>query len=383
MPRRRKDGRILKYTLKSGATRYMIKGYIGTDPATGKQIRVTRQGFKTYSEAEQMLSKYLADNGTSIEKAAAEKANRKTVLDTFKLWFPLYRTTVKESTAAKTLEKFEKHILPTFGDFYISRLPVDKVQTFVTILAGQMVSYDKVIAYFKKLICFAMIQGYTDNDPFSQVIMPNIKKKTKHRKNYYEKDELLSFLKAARKTNLKIYTYFLILGSTGLRRSEALALKWSDIDFKNNILSVNRTAALGINNRQLVQAPKTPKSRRVVPISDNLRQTLLSFKAERAKQGIHRQYIFGSFKDEPPYPARVYDWQKKVYQRAPGLRHITVHGFRHSFASLLIEQDKSIKPTDLQHLLGHEKVTTSLDIYTHVTKEGAKKVTRAINNLNL
>lgn len=383
MPRRRQDGRILKYTLKSGATRYMIKGYIGTDQATGKQIRVTRQGFKTYTEAEQRLSKYLADNGASIEKAAAEKANRKTVLDTFNLWFPLYRTTVKESTAAKTLQKFEKHILPVFGDYYISRLPVDKVQDFVTVLAGQMASYDKVVAYFQKLIRFAKVQGYTDNNPFAKVVMPNVKHKSKRRKNYYEKDELLEFLAAARQTNLKTYTYFLILGSTGLRRGEALALKWSDIDFKNNILKVNRTVALGINNKQIVQTPKTPKSRRAVPISDHLKDTLLAFKAERAKQSIHRQYIFGSFKDEPPYPARVYDWQKKVYQQAPGLRHITIHGFRHSFASLLIEQDKSIKPTDLQHLLGHEKVTTSLDIYTHVTKKGTDKVTRAINDLNL
>lgn len=383
MPRRRQDGRILKYTLKSGAARYMIKGYIGTDPATGKQIRVTRQGFKTYTEAEQRLSKYLADNGASIEKAAAEKANRKTVLDTFNLWFPLYRTTVKESTAAKTLQKFENHILPVFGDYYISRLPVDKVQDFVTALAGQIASYDKVVAYFKKLIKFAKVQGYTDNNPFDKVVMPNIKRKAKHRKNYYDKDELLEFLKAARKTNLRTYTYFLILGSTGLRRSEALALKWSDIDFKNNILTVNRTVALGLDNRQILQAPKTPKSRRAVPISDHLKDTLLAFKKERAKQGIHRQYIFGSFQDEPPYPARVYSWQKKVYEQAPGLRHITIHGFRHSFASLLIEQDKSIKPTDLQHLLGHEKVTTSLDIYTHVTKKGADKVTKAINDLDL
>lgn len=383
MPRRRKDGRILKYTLKSGATRYMIKGYIGTNPATGKQIRVTRQGFNTYTEAEQTLSKYLADKGASVEKAAAEKANRKTVLDTFRLWFPLYKTTVKESTAAKTLQKFEKHILPAFGDYYISRLPVDKVQDFVTTLAGQIASYDKVVAYFQKLIRFAKVQGYTDNNPFDKVVMPNAKRQTKRRKNYYEKDELLQFLAAARQTNLKIYTYFLILGSTGLRKSEALALKWSDIDFAHNILTVNRTSALGIDNKPIIQAPKTPKSRRVVPISDHLKDTLLAFRAERAKQGIHRQYVFGGFKDEPPYPARVYDWQRKVYEQAPGLRHITVHGFRHSFASLVIEQDKSIKPTDLQHLLGHEKVTTSLDIYTHVTKKGKDKVAKAINDLDL
>lgn len=383
MPRRRKDSRISKYKLKNGFEGWQIKAYLGIDPATGKEIRISRRGYETYTAAEQALSKFEADNGRSVAKAAQEKANRKRVIDVFNLWFPLYKTTVKESTAEKTLQKFESHILPVFGDYYISRLPVEKVQEFVTALAGQIASYDKVVAYFKKLIRFAMVQGYASTNPFDKVVMPNIKREPKNRKNYYEKDELLEFLRAAKKTNLRTYTYFLILGSTGLRRSEALALKWSDIDFKNNMLMVNRTAALGMNNRQIVQAPKTPKSHRIVPISDNLKDTLLAFKAERAKQGIHRQYIFGSFKDEPPYPARVYSWQKQVYEQAPGLRHITIHGFRHSFASLLIEQDKSIKPTDLQHLLGHEKVTTSLNIYTHVTKQGADKVTKAINDLDL
>lgn len=383
MPRRREDPRITKYKLKNGFVGYQIKAYVGTDQATGKKIKITRRGFKTYTAAEQVLSRYLVDNGASALKEKQEKTNRKKVIEVFNLWFPLYQSTVKESTAAKTLQKFENHILPAFGNYYISRLPVDKVQAFVTGLAQQIASYDKVVAYFKKLIRFAMVQGYTDNDPFSKVIMPTTKRKTKQHKNYYEKDELLEFLRAARKTNLKIYTYFLILGSTGLRKSEALALKWSDLDFAHNILTVNRTSALGMDNRQLVQAPKTPKSHRAVPISSNLKDTLLAFKKERKKQGLHRQYIFGDYKDEPPYPARVYDWQKQVYEQAPGLRHITIHGFRHSFASLLIEQDKSIKPTDLQHLLGHEKVTTSLDIYTHATKQGEDKVIKAINDLNL
>lgn len=384
MPRRRQDKRITKYKLKNGFEGYQIKAYLGTDPATGKQIRITRRGYETYSDAEQALSGFLADRGQGVTKVAKEKANRKTVDEVWQLWWPLYFTTVKESTAAQTLNVYINHIKPVLGDYYINRIPPDKLQSYATQLAQEFSGYKNVLAHLRQLIKFAMVQGYADKNPFDRVIIPkNSPKRKTNRKNYYEKDELAAFLKSAKEINPKFYTYFLLLGTTGLRQGEASALQWPDIDFKNRLLTVRRTLAHGLNSRQLIQTPKTKQSYRTVPISQHLSDTLLAYQDWQTNKLGLRKYIFSGFYDRPPRPSNVYVWQNRVLKNAPGLRKITIHGFRHSFASLLIESDSSIKPTDLQHLLGHASVNTSLSIYTHATKVGKDNVTNAINHLGL
>ncbi|MCW8103705.1 tyrosine-type recombinase/integrase [Lactobacillus mulieris] len=74
-------------------------------------------------------------------------------------------------------------------------------------------------------------------------------------------------------------------------------------------------------------------------------------------------------------------WLEAIYNKAPkDLKHIIVHGFRHTFASLL---NPYIKPSDVQAILGHETVEMTLNIYTHVTNQSKKKVAQSINDLNI
>ena len=83
------------------------------------------------------------------------------------------------------------------------------------------------------------------------------------------------------------------------------------------------------------------------------------------------------------YPQAPDDWIYVIYHHDKTLRRITPHGFRHTLATLLYQGDSRIKPQDVQLLLGHSKVTTALNIYTHVTNENKKTIEDSINNLDI
>ncbi len=76
-------------------------------------------------------------------------------------------------------------------------------------------------------------------------------------------------------------------------------------------------------------------------------------------------------------------WLDEIYARNDDLRHITIHGFRHTFASMVFSSNSEIKPTDMRDLLGHETVEMSLNIYTHVTDQSKQRIQETINKLDL
>lgn len=103
--------------------------------------------------------------------------------------------------------------------------------------------------------------------------------------------DLEEFLAAAREYDITAYTYFKLLSSTGLRRSEALALAltWKDIDLTKNTLSVNRTLAYELNSKTIMQTPKSKISKRILPISTNLHEDLIVY---QKSQKIIYKYLF-------------------------------------------------------------------------------------------
>ena len=365
MPKR--NPAIRKYTSK-GKTKYKFQVYLGQDES-GKSINTTRSGFDSYAQASAAFNRLKAQG---LRAKAPKKA---TVDEVWTLWFDSYKGGVKESTASKTLTSYRVHIVPTFGDKKISSIKTPAVQLWANQLAGQLVNYKVVVRLLGSLFEFAKRLDYCKDNPVKQIIMPKATSRPRRdvSKNYYDKDELQRFLKDAKEVGTRVYAFFLLLATTGMRKGEALALDWSDIDYDQKQISITKTLAYGLGGKYGVQTPKTKAGVRTVPLTDKMEAVLKEYRSDLCP------HLFHTMDGDYLRLSKPAQWLKMVYKHDPDLRQIRIHGFRHTFASLLIAADPSIKPTDVQALLGHESIDITMEIYTHATQEGRKNVENVLN----
>lgn len=365
----KQDKRIVKYKTKKGI-RYKFQTYLGTDE-TGKPINISRSGFENYNDA-----KYTLDTLRSEGVENYVKNNQKRLDDIYQLWFASYVNQVKSSSAEKTNQYYKNHIYDSLGSVFLNNLSPAFLQKYANDLANNFVNYKSVLSILNRVLKLALVMGYLKSNPLDKIIIPKrtSKKRRDTAHNFYNKDELKAFLDTAEKTNHLYYVYFYLLATTGLRKSEALALHWQDIDLDKNTISVNRTLATGLGGKYITQPPKTKKSKRTIPMNKKCKDLLLSIK----QPGTDK--VFSTYQDNYLRLSKPTQWLNSIYARNKNLRKITVHGFRHTFASLLIESNPYIKPTDVQAILGHETVQMTLDIYTHATDSGKERIRYTIND---
>jgi len=159
---------------------------------------------------------------------------------------------------------------------------------------------------------------------------------------------------------------------TGLRRSEVLALRWGDIDLAGARLSLRR--AVDTTQRDTVKSPKTGHAR-VVDIDSETVSVLRAWKATRGSIALQLAradaYVFGDDAGRLRNPddiGRRWDHRVKLAQQSLGadaLPRLTLHGLRHTHATLLLEL--GIHPKVVQERLGHSNISTTMNIYSHVT----------------
>lgn len=400
MPRK-KDPEITQYKLKNGQTYFRLKTYIGIDPETGKTIKVTRSKLGSRKEAEQLRNKLKSQGPAAIAHNLQNSENRKTVADVFTTWLEVQKSDVRGATISRFKDTWKNHIKPEFGDNFIDSVYPDHIQKYVNELSQKYVTYRNMINMLHRLVKYAIFRHWADHDPFDYVLIPKksaVKKRdTSH--NFYERAELLHFLDVAKRYDLMKYTYFHTVASLGTRRSEALALKWSDLNFDKQTVAIQRTVSKDENGKKTIDDVKNGLHH-TVPMSNNLKQILLDYKKHCNDKGDHCEWIFHQSDGTVWWPQQIDLWIKWLYkfdkkqvdswnkehpnetQKKP-LRHITPHGLRHTLATLLYDGNSNIKPQDVQFMLGHKTPKTAMEIYTHVTQKQKQDVSDSINNLNL
>lgn len=363
---------IKEYTLKSGQKRYYFKISLGEN-SNGKRIVTTRRGFKTYADADQVYNQL-----TRVKADDFVKQNQITIDELHKIWFENYKNAVKESSARMEKNVYTNHIKPCFGNQFIDKITVVALQKWADKKATELVAFRRVIAIMNALFEYGMRLNYVSSNLVKRVLIP--KKTTRKRrdieKNVYTREELELFLKIAKTRSIMQYTFFKILACTGLRRSECLALTWQDIDFENNLLSVSKTLASGFNSQLILQKPKSRTSNRKIPISSALRELLIEYQKQSTSEKL-----FHTVNDTFLHLSAPNTWLNEIYHAHPELREITLHGFRHTFATLLISET-NVKPKTVQMLLGHKNIEITLNLYTHINQDNQIEAQKVIEQLN-
>lgn len=179
---------------------------------------------------------------------------------------------------------------------------------------------------------------------------------------------------------LKYKCFFEILYYCGLRKGEANALNWNDIDFKKATVTINKNVTLKIKgHKYIVLPPKTKSSYRTLPLPKHLLNNLKSLKNEYEKYSNYNNnwFVCGGIN---PLADSTVNKRKKQHIESASLPYIRLHDFRHSCASLLINNNASIML--VSKYLGHSNITTTLNTYAHMFKNEYDDIIKVINELN-
>lgn len=383
---KKKSTTVECYPLKDGQKRYRFKIYVGIDPLTGKEQRTTRSNFKTKKEAELALARIKLE----IDKGTFRKKQAETFQDIHDLWIKQYEKTVEESTFVKTTEIFRIHILPAMSAYKVNKINADVCQKHVDEWATKLKSYKKVKSYASAVLNFAMKHGYIQTNPFSLVDMPtSIEKKTTFQQedeaeNFYSREQLIEFLsRLEQESNVKSYALFRLLAFSGMRKGEALALTWNDLNFKANEIRINKALSRGKNSQLYVKSTKTGVAR-TIKMDDKTMAILKDWKKKQKKDYLAlgfntlqpKQLVFSNERNEYLQPTKTRKWIVYIQEKYD-LGTITTHGLRHTHCSLLFEAGASLK--EVQDRLGHTDVQTTMNIYTHVSMKAKEE---AINKFD-
>lgn len=166
----------------------------------------------------------------------------------------------------------------------------------------------------------------------------------------------------------RLYALWRLMLATGVRRGEALGLRWLDLDEHVGTIQVVQTV-VAVGGELQFSEPKTDASRRTIHLGPRLVEVL---KAHRKRQNDERKdsrgnwqasgLIFTNIFGGPIDPNNLYDMFQDAIRRA-GVPKIRLHDLRHTVATLALREN--INPKLVQELLGHSSVQMTLDIYSH------------------
>jgi integrase len=221
-----------------------------------------------------------------------------------------------------------------------------------------------------QVLSYAVKQGILNRNVARNTEPPKIEHKEL---NTIRPEQINAFLEAARKT--PHYALFYLLLHTGLRRGEALALKWKNIDMGLASLGVQAylsvTQSFGkVDGKTYIKEPKTGSGKRRVALPPSLTLVLQQHKAEQQELFAllgntlsDEDYVFCHYDRTPLDPSTVSHSFAHVLRKA-GLPPMPLHGLRHSHATLLLQA--GTHPRVVMERLGHSSIRVTLDTYSHV-----------------
>lgn len=308
-------------------------------------------------------------------------------------WLELYK---KPHIRPKTYEQYEAiirvHINPQIGKQKLQQLQSRHIQRIYHALANQKLS-PRTIYLVHLVLRMALDQAVKERiiheNPVRATIPPKVKKKTAEVLSIEEQDAFLKALKGER-----LAPIFLFLITTGVRRGEALGLKWSDIviDMDGNMTAHIRRSVVRakdpegeFNTKLFIEDTKTEKSKREIPLLEFTAKVLKAHKVQQNKEKLKAGsewedsgFVFSTRFGGVIEPSVLYREFRRILKKA-GLEGVKIHTLRHTFATRLLEL--GTHPKVVQELLGHEDISTTLNIYSHVSPEIKRRAAEKLDTL--
>ena len=322
-----------------------------------------KRGFATKKEA-------LGFERDFLEKQSANPDM--TFQNLYEIYMEDMAARLKQSTLLTKKAVLQTHILPFFGSKPINEIKASDVRRWQAKLMSSPNNYSQT--YLKKIntelnsiINYAKRFYDLNTNPCGKA--GTIGKAKAEEMDYWTYDEYIAFREGVKDKSLS-YICFEVLYWTGMREGELLALSPADIDLDNKTISINRTYQR-IEGKDVFTSPKTRKSKRKIPIPDFLCQELSDY--------FQSRYMLDA--DERLFPVTKSYLSHEMIRgcKNTGVKKIRIHDIRHSHASLLINQ--GCDALMLADRLGHEKVSTTLNTYSHLFPHKQQELVHSLESL--
>lgn len=326
----------------------------------------------------------------AIESEYGDISPQMLFADFMLIWLEIVKGSVEKTTHASYTQMVTRKIVPYFRDLGITleALQAKHIQRFY-LYELRTVSANTVIhehANIHKALKYAVKMDLIPFNPADKVERP---KKEKFIADYYRLEELEHLFEVS-----KEHPYSLLIQMTafyGLRRSEALGLRWDAIDFERSTITIRHivTVAKVDGKHEIIceDRAKTKSSLRSLPLVGNLKEKLLALQAQQSENKricgncYNRKYdgyVFVDAMGNIFNPRNVSDNFCKLLERHK-LRHIRFHDLRHSCASLLLANDVPMK--QIQEWLGHSDISTTANIYSHLDYKSKVNSANIMDNI--
>lgn len=354
--------------VKRGDKTWVVRIFMGRD-GTGKRRYLNKTIRGTKKDAETYLSKTL----TEISAGTFVESSPDTVEDYLKKWLETAaKPRLRENTYKEYEGLIERYVKPKLGAMRLSDLHPLNVQSFYTGLTAQKLSprtvrftHSVLTSAFKQAVRWRMLA----HNPCDSVELP---RKASAEMQSLTPTEAACFLKEAESDRWS--ALFVLALATGLRPSEYLGLKWSDVNLERGVINVQRSLHWRSyrTGDWYFGEPKTPRSRRRIPLPSSVVRALVEHRKRQAEERMKAgpQYknldlVFATGEGQPLIRLNVVQKHfKPILERAKLPGTVRLYDLRHSCATLLLAANEN--PKIVSERLGHASITLTMDTYSHV-----------------
>jgi integrase len=337
------------------------------------QVTLDGRRLSHAGKTKQECQTWLKETITQIDTGLTYNAAQIKMGDFLENWLSTMKTKLKKSTFYG-YAKSVSYLVPVFGKFTVKDLRPDQIQKYYDRSVKEGISLN-TLRYIHSVLHGALDHAVKMRvipwNPADAVVVP--RPKNKEEMSIFNESEANAFLLAVRGSRYE--ALYQVALATGMRQSEILGLKWSDLDWKSKTISVVR---------QLERNPKSPgeyfsrvkteAGRRKIKLGDQTIEKLrnhLNFQSEERKalargKWIENDMIFPSMVGTPMNQSNLYRHFKQTLLKV-GLNEIRFHDLRHTAASLMLNH--GVPAIVVSKRLGHSKVSVTLDIYGHLIQE--------------
>ena len=369
----------------------------------GRPIKKSKTVHCSKKEAKIELAKFVAD----VQKGMYVEGKSLKFIDFVEIWKRDYGSKeLAPSTYKRYLGILESRIIPYFGHFHVDKIKPTDIMQFYDLLSrdtqivrrknnngkktGKPLSPKTIVEHHRLLHAMLQKAVYWQmiiSNPAERVQAPKTKKP---KRKYYDDEQskaLISGLMKLTEEQFKYKVAIILTIFTGVRLGELMGLEWDDINFRDGIVSINRSSQYLANKGVFTKVPKTESSIRDVAIPNFVVSLLEEYKCwydeQKYQYGelwIDSNRLFVQADGKPMHPSTISKWFEKFVAQI-GLPVINFHGLRHTNATLLIAQNIDVSVVAAR--LGHAQITTTYNFYVHPIISHNKTAGFALENLLL
>ena len=319
----------------------------------------------------QEVRQWLAD-ATYIDKHSDLDQAADMLVDAwFEYWIGIKKQTVRPNTVRNYSERYERNIKSVIGNKLLTDVKPVHCQKIFSNMAEE--GYKTTTIYQTRIALYNMLEFAKENDvlinnPCKKSVKSDMGKPSE-KKEALTIDVQKKFLEAVVGYSYENQYRFVL--QTGLRTGELAGLKWSDIDFKNRTMKIERTMEYRYSvGEWRVGPPKSKSGYRTIPLTDEAIRILENQKAKnKSLKLVPIEWSDTVFlcRKGTPVKNSTYDTGLFKYCDRIGIPRFSMHVLRHTFATRCIEG--GMKPKTLQKILGHSNIGITMNLYVHITED--------------